>query len=34
MVLAGFLDHALRRMVLPRHREGGILTLIRRALAT
>ncbi len=34
MVLAGFVDHALRRLVLPRHREGGILTLIRRALTT
>ncbi len=34
MVLAGFVDHALRRLVLPRHREGGILTLIRRALIT
>ena len=32
MVLAGFLDHALRRHLLPRHREGGILTLIRRSL--
>jgi hypothetical protein len=34
MVLAGFLDHALRRIVLPRHQERGILTLIRRALST
>lgn len=34
MVLAGFADHALRRLILPRHREGGILTLIRRALTT
>jgi uncharacterized membrane protein len=33
MVLAGFVDHALRRLLLPRHREGGILTLIRRSLA-
>jgi uncharacterized membrane protein len=33
MVLAGFVDHALRRRILPRHREGGILTLIRRSLA-
>jgi uncharacterized membrane protein len=32
MVLAGFIDHALRRRLLPRHREGGILTLIRQAL--
>jgi len=34
MVLAGFVDHALRQLVLPRHRQGGILTLIRRALTT
>ncbi len=34
MVLAGFVDHVLRRLLLPRHREGGILTLIRRALTT
>jgi uncharacterized membrane protein len=33
MVLAGVVDHALRRLLLPRHREGGILTLIRRSLA-
>jgi uncharacterized membrane protein len=33
MVLAGFVDHALRRRLLPRHREGGILTLIRRSLS-
>jgi uncharacterized membrane protein len=33
MILAGFIDHALRRRLLPRHREGGIATLIRRALA-
>jgi uncharacterized membrane protein len=33
MALAGFVDHALRRRLLPRHREGGILTLIRRSLA-
>jgi uncharacterized membrane protein len=33
MVLAGFIDHALRRRLLPRHREGGILALIRRSLA-
>jgi uncharacterized membrane protein len=34
MVFAGFVDHALRQRVLPRHRDGGILTLIRRALTT
>jgi uncharacterized membrane protein len=34
MVLAGFVDHALRQLLLPRHRQGGILTLIRRALTT
>jgi uncharacterized membrane protein len=34
MVSAGFADHALRRVLLPRHRQGGILTLIRRALTT
>jgi uncharacterized membrane protein len=33
MVLAGFVDHALRRRLLPRHRQGGILTLIRQSLA-
>lgn len=33
MALAGFIDHLLRRRLLPRHREGGILTLIRRSLA-
>jgi uncharacterized membrane protein len=33
MALAGFVDHVLRRRLLPRHREGGILTLIRRSLA-
>jgi uncharacterized membrane protein len=33
MALAGFVDHALRRRLLPRHRGGGILTLIRRSLA-
>jgi uncharacterized membrane protein len=33
MVVAGFVDHAMRRRLLPRHREGGILTLIRRSLA-
>jgi uncharacterized membrane protein len=33
MVLAGLLDHALRRRLLPRHREGGILALIRRSIA-
>jgi len=32
MILAGFVDHALRRRLLPRHREGGIATLIRRSL--
>jgi uncharacterized membrane protein len=32
MILAGFLDHALRRRLLPRHREGGILALIRRSI--
>ena len=34
MILGGFVDHALRQRVLPRHRKGGILTLIRRALTT
>jgi uncharacterized membrane protein len=34
MVLAGFVDHALRQLVLPRHRQGGILALLRRALTT
>jgi uncharacterized membrane protein len=34
MVVAGFVDHALRQLVLPRHGQGGILTLIRRALTT
>jgi uncharacterized membrane protein len=33
MIAAGLLDHAMRRRLLPRHREGGILTLIRRSLA-
>jgi uncharacterized membrane protein len=33
IILAGFVDHALRHRLLPRHREGGILTLIRRSLA-
>jgi uncharacterized membrane protein len=33
MVLAGFVDHVLRRRLLPRHREGGLTTLIRRSLA-
>lgn len=33
MLFAGLVDHALRRRLLPRHREGGILTLIRRAFA-
>lgn len=33
MVIAAFVDHALRRRLLPRHREGGILALIRRSLA-
>jgi uncharacterized membrane protein len=33
VALAGFVDHALRRRLLPRHWEGGILTLIRRSLA-
>jgi uncharacterized membrane protein len=33
MVLAALVDLALRRRLLPRHREGGILTLIRRALS-
>jgi uncharacterized membrane protein len=32
MILAGFIDHALRRRLLPRHRAGGITTLIRRSL--
>ena len=32
IILAGFVDHALRRRLLPRHREGGIATLIRRSL--
>jgi uncharacterized membrane protein len=31
MVVAGFADHALRRRVLPRHKDGGLLTLLRRA---
>lgn len=32
VVIAALVDLALRRRLLPRHREGGILTLIRRAL--
>jgi len=32
MLIAGLADHAIRRQVLPRHQEGGILTIIRRAL--
>jgi uncharacterized membrane protein len=32
MVVAAFIDHSLRRRLLPRHREGGIATLIRRSL--
>ncbi len=32
MILAAFVDHALRRYLLPRHREGGIMTLLRRSL--
>jgi uncharacterized membrane protein len=33
MLIGGFVDHALRQRLLPRHREGGIITLIRRSLA-
>jgi uncharacterized membrane protein len=32
MLIAGLADHAIRRRVLPRHQEGGILTIIRRSL--
>jgi uncharacterized membrane protein len=32
MLIAGVADHAVRRRVLPRHEQGGILTIIRRSL--
>jgi len=32
IVVAGLIDHAIRRRLLPRHRGGGILTVIRQAL--
>ena len=32
MLIAGVADHAIRRRVLPRHEQGGILTIIRRSL--
>lgn len=32
IVLAGILDHAMRRRVLPRHPSGRILSIIRRSL--
>jgi len=32
MLVVGIADHALRRRLMPRHADGGILTIIRRAL--
>ena len=32
MLIAGVADHAIRRRVLPRHEQGGILAIIRRSL--
>jgi uncharacterized membrane protein len=32
IVLMGVADHALRRRVLPRHNDGGILGVLRRSL--
>ena len=32
MLIMGIADHALRRRLTPRHADGGILTIIRRAL--
>ena len=32
MMLMGIADHAIRRRVLPRHTDGGILAVIRRSL--
>jgi uncharacterized membrane protein len=32
MILMGMADHAIRRRVLPRHENGGILAIIRRSL--
>jgi uncharacterized membrane protein len=32
MLIAGVADHAIRRRVLPRHEQGGVLTIIRRSL--
>jgi uncharacterized membrane protein len=32
MIIAGVIDHALRRRVLPRREQGGILHIIRRSL--
>lgn len=32
IILMGLADHAMRRRVLPRHRDGGILAAVQRAL--
>lgn len=33
MLIAGIVDHAIRRRILPRHERSGILTIIRRSLS-
>ena len=33
MLIAGVADHAIRRRMLPRHEQSGILTIIRRSLS-
>jgi uncharacterized membrane protein len=32
MLIAGVVDHVIRRRVLPRHEQGGIVSIIRRSL--
>jgi hypothetical protein len=32
IVLMGIIDHAIRRRILPRREDGGLLALLRRSL--